>query len=126
MLDLTLLGDPRAEDRGGLLQRGVDLPGDHAVQQVRRVIVEADYRMKLIGIGRLDGGKDIRSFFDLLPKNQQQNPPTLDALRWWLTMKRDGGWDPEFARIVDAALAELDDTQNASWIEERLGGAGDQ
>ena len=48
------------------------------------------------------------------------------AKRWWLTMKRDGGWDPEFVRIVDAALAALDDTQNASWIEEMLGGAGDR
>ena len=48
------------------------------------------------------------------------------AKRWWLTMKRDGGWDPEFVRIVDAELAALDDTQNASWIEEMLGGAEDQ
>jgi len=55
--------------------------------RVCRVIVEADYRMKLIGIGKLDGGSEIKSFFDLLPLNLQQSPPNLDALRWWLTMK---------------------------------------
>ncbi len=45
------------------------------------------------------------------------------AKRWWRTIKRDGGWDPEFARIVDTELAALDDTQNARWIEEMLAGA---
>ena len=45
------------------------------------------------------------------------------AKRWWSVMKRDGGWDPEFARIVDTELAALDDTQNARWIEEMQGGA---
>jgi len=56
--------------------------------RVARVIIEADYRMKLIGVGKLDGGK-IPSFFDLLTKQQATNPPALDALRWWLTMQYD-------------------------------------
>ncbi|HUG90665.1 MAG TPA: DUF1598 domain-containing protein [Planctomycetaceae bacterium] len=58
--------------------------------RVARVMLEADYRMKLIGIGRLDGGSDIPSYFDLLtPQAIKENPPQLDALRWWLTMKYD-------------------------------------
>ena len=58
--------------------------------RVARVMLEADYRMKLIGIGRLDGGSEIPSYFDLLtPQSIQENPPQLDALRWWLTMKYD-------------------------------------
>ncbi len=44
------------------------------------------------------------------------------AKRWWRTLKRDGGWEPEFERIVDTELASLDDTQNARWIDEMLGG----
>ena len=44
------------------------------------------------------------------------------AKRWWRAIKRDGGWEPEFARIVDTELAALDDTQNARWIDEMLGG----
>ena len=63
------------------------VPGD---SRVARVIVEADYRMKLIGIDKLDAGKDIPSYFDLLPIAQQKNVQTMDALRWWLTMKYDG------------------------------------
>lgn len=62
------------------------VPGD---SRVARVIVEADYRMKLIGIDKLNAGKEIPSYFDLLPMSQQKNPPTMDALRWWLTMQFD-------------------------------------
>lgn len=57
--------------------------------RVARVIVEADYRMKLIGIGKLDAGKEIPSYFDLLPQDLQKNPAPMEALRWWLTMKYD-------------------------------------
>lgn len=63
------------------------VPGD---SRVARVIVEADYRMKLIGIDKLDAGKEIPSYFDLLSSSQQKNVNTMDALRWWLTMKYDG------------------------------------
>jgi len=62
------------------------VPGD---SHVARVIVEADYRMKLIGIDKLDVGKEIPSYFDLLAANQQKNMDSMAALRWWLTMKYD-------------------------------------
>jgi hypothetical protein len=60
------------------------IPGD---SRVARVIVEADYRMKLIGVGKLDGGPHVPDYFDLLAKNPQANSGSLDALRWWLTMQ---------------------------------------
>jgi hypothetical protein len=63
--------------------------GVPADSRVARVIVEADYRMKLIGIDKLDAGKDIPSYFDLLPHDLQKNPAPMEALRWWLTMKYD-------------------------------------
>jgi hypothetical protein len=63
--------------------------GIPADSRVARVIVEADYRMKLIGIDKLDAGKAIPSYFDLLPLGLQKNPPAMEALRWWLTMKYD-------------------------------------
>ncbi len=56
---------------------------------VARVIVEADYRMKLIGIDKLEGGKEIPSYFELLPTAMQKNPPAMEALRWWLAMKTE-------------------------------------
>lgn len=67
----------------------VQVNGVPVESRVARVIVEADYRMKLIGVGKLDGGKGIKSFFDLLEVQPAQEPPPLDALRWWLTMKYD-------------------------------------
>jgi hypothetical protein len=57
--------------------------------RVARVIVEADYRMKLIGIGKLDSSVGIPSYFDLLPPELQKNSPETTALRWWMTMKYD-------------------------------------
>lgn len=62
------------------------VPGD---SRVARVIVEADYRMKLIGVDKIDAGKDIPSYFDLLSAHQQKNAPAMEALRWWLTLKLD-------------------------------------
>lgn len=53
-----------------------------------RVIVEADYRMKLIGIDKLQGG-DVRSYFDLLPTTGEATPTATVGLRWWLEMKYD-------------------------------------
>ena len=58
--------------------------------RVARTIVEADYRMKLIGIGKydFDGSSTIPSIFDLMTA-EEQKASKLDALRWWLTMKYD-------------------------------------
>jgi hypothetical protein len=55
--------------------------------RVAQVMVEADYRMKLIGVARLDGGPGIPSYFDLLKQARQTDGAPLEALRWWLTMK---------------------------------------
>lgn len=64
--------------------------GVPADSRVARVIVEADYRMKLIGIDRIKSVKEIPSYFDLLPASQQANAQAMEALRWWLTMQFDG------------------------------------
>lgn len=70
--------------------------------RVARVIVEADYRMKLIGIEKLEGGPGVPSYFELLPKAAQQNPPAMEALRWWLSMKYDA-----VAHSPDKSVFEL-------------------
>lgn len=56
--------------------------------RVARVIIEADYRMKLIGIGKSSNEAKIPSIFDLMTVAEQRESK-LDALRWWLTMKYD-------------------------------------
>jgi len=65
----------------------VVVTGVPANTRVAQVIVEADYRMKLIGVAKLDAGKQIPSYFDLLKAAGQTKGAPLEALRWWLTMK---------------------------------------
>ncbi|NOX56852.1 MAG: DUF1598 domain-containing protein, partial [Planctomycetes bacterium] len=65
----------------------IEIYGVPEDSRVARVIVEADYRLKLIGIGKMRV-PGIPSFFDLLTV-QEQKAATMDALRWWLTMKYD-------------------------------------
>ncbi|MEX1095032.1 MAG: DUF1598 domain-containing protein [Planctomycetales bacterium] len=67
----------------------VEFSGVPVDSRVAHVILEADYRMKLIGIGKLDGGPKIKSFFELLSGAEAKNPPPTNAMRWWLTMKYD-------------------------------------
>lgn len=57
--------------------------------RVARVLVEADYRMKLVGIGLEKGTADVPSYLDLIQVPRGQAPPPLDVLRWWFTLKYD-------------------------------------
>jgi len=60
--------------------------GVPADSRVARVIVEADYLMKLIGVGKVEGGENVPSYFDLLAKQPKLATGGLDALRWWMTL----------------------------------------
>ena len=72
------------EDTLGLQNVIVDgIPED---SRIAKVIVEADYRMKLIGIGEADGAKGMKSYFDLLSAKEQRGSRGMDALRWWMTV----------------------------------------
>lgn len=65
----------------------VQIYGVPRESHVAQVIFDADYRMKLIGIGKLDGGPNVPSIFSLLRRNDDIQGVPLAALRWWLTMK---------------------------------------
>ncbi len=57
--------------------------------RVARVLVEADYRMKLVGMGLEEGTRDVPSYLDLIRLAPGQSPPPLDVLRWWFTLNYD-------------------------------------
>jgi hypothetical protein len=63
---------------------GVD-PRSHAA----RVLVEADYHMKLIGIGLEPGTVGVSSYLASISPPAGDSPPPLDVLRWWFTMNYD-------------------------------------
>jgi Protein of unknown function (DUF1598) len=70
-------------------QQDVEINGIPDDSRVAAVIFEADYRLKMIGIGKLPGGSGIPSVFDLFPKTDEVKSQRMDALRWWLSMKYD-------------------------------------
>jgi hypothetical protein len=70
-------------------RQDIEIWGIPTDSRVARVIVEADYRMKLIGIEKLKTIKEIPSYFDLLAATQPKGAQSMEALRWWLTMKYD-------------------------------------
>ncbi len=67
----------------------VEINGIPDDSRVAAVIFEADYRLKMIGIGKLSAGSGIPSIFELLPKTDEVKSQRMDALRWWLSMKYD-------------------------------------
>ena len=74
--------------RDSLGRQTVSVKGLNPQTRVARVIVEADYQMKLIGMGLADGTMQVDSYFDLLER-LSANRPSLDVIRWWFTMAYD-------------------------------------
>ncbi len=66
-------------------RQDITVTGVPADSRVARVMVEADYKMKLIGIGQLDAGTHVPGIFSLMSADEQ-TASSLDALRWELTM----------------------------------------
>ena len=60
-------------------------PTSHAAQ----VLVEADYRMKLLGIGKEESIVQVPSYLQIVADSKPKQPPALDLVRWWFTMNYD-------------------------------------
>lgn len=65
--------------------QNVIVQGIPADSRVAKVIVDADYRMKQIGIGAIEGAPGMKSYFDLLSRAEQRGTGSMDALRWWMS-----------------------------------------
>jgi hypothetical protein len=57
--------------------------------RVARTLVEADYHMKLVGLGLQDGTPGVTSYLDIIKVAADGAPPALDVLRWWFTLNFD-------------------------------------
>ena len=75
------------EQRLGL--QNVFVQGIPQNSRVASVIVDADYRMKEIGIGKRQGPQGMKSYFDLLTRSEQRGNGSMDALRWWMAVGHD-------------------------------------
>jgi len=75
--------------REQLGQQRIDIYGLDPQTRAARVLVEADYRMKLVGIGLEPSVLGVTNYLDSLVVPPGQAPPPLDVLRWWFAMNYD-------------------------------------
>jgi hypothetical protein len=75
--------------RGAMGNQDVRVYGIDPRTRVGRVIVEADYHMKLIGMGLEPGVLGVTSYLNLIEVAPGGAPPELDVLRWWFTVDYD-------------------------------------
>jgi hypothetical protein len=72
--------------RENLGTQTIDVFGIDPRTRVGQVLVEADYRMKLVGMGLEEGTVGVTSYLDSIEVARGESPPPMDVLRWWFTM----------------------------------------
>ncbi len=71
-------------------QQDITVHGIDARTHAGQVIVEADYRMKLIGMGLEETIHEVPSYLDRVQADENGKLPPVDVIRWWFTMNYDG------------------------------------
>lgn len=79
-----------AQLREKLGQQDIEIFGVDPTSRVARVLVEADYHMKLIGMGLADGVPGVRSYLATLSTADGSAETPLSVLRWWFAMRYRG------------------------------------
>jgi hypothetical protein len=57
-----------------------------------RILVEADYRMKMVGMGLEPSIPEVPSYLDRIAVGPEGNIPALDVARWWFTLNYEDVW----------------------------------
>ncbi|HMC10611.1 MAG TPA: DUF1598 domain-containing protein, partial [Pirellulaceae bacterium] len=78
-----------AEIRGALGLQDIAVYGIDRRTHASRVLIEADYRMKLVGIGLEEGTPGVTSYLSSIEIGKDGNPPPMNVLRWWFTLNYD-------------------------------------
>ncbi len=72
--------------RETLGQQDVEVFGIDDRTHAARILVEADYRMKLLGMGLEPSVPEVPSYLDRVQLNADGSVPGLDVARWWFTL----------------------------------------
>jgi hypothetical protein len=67
-------------------KQDIEIFGVDPATRVAGVLVEADYHMKLIGMGLADGVDGVESYLDSIKLRNGEAPPAMSVLRWWFTL----------------------------------------
>ncbi|HVT27284.1 MAG TPA: DUF1598 domain-containing protein [Lacipirellulaceae bacterium] len=70
-------------------RQDIDIFGIDPTTRVARVLVEADYHMKLIGMGLADGVDGMESYLQSIRLRPGETPPAMSVLRWWFALQYD-------------------------------------
>ena len=79
-----------ADLRNTLGRQNIEVWGIDPRTSAARVLIEADYRMKLVGMGLEEGTLGVVSYLDAVRKSSSNSPPTMSVLRWWFTLNYEG------------------------------------
>jgi hypothetical protein len=77
------------EVRSAIGRQDIRVEGIDPRTRVGRVLVEADYRMKLVGIGLEEGVPGLTSYLSSIEIGKDGKPPAMNVLRWWFTLNYD-------------------------------------
>jgi hypothetical protein len=72
--------------RTRLGRQDISVFGIDARTRTAQVLVEADYRMKLVGMGLEPGTLGVTSYLDSISVPAGGSPPATAVLRWWFTL----------------------------------------
>ncbi len=70
-------------------RQDIEIFGIDPASRVARILVEADYHMKLIGMGLAEGVDGVESYLSSIHLRHGESPPAMSVLRWWFTLKYD-------------------------------------
>ena len=70
-------------------RQDIEVEGIDPRTRAAQVIVEADYRMKLVGMGLEAGVPGVVSYLKSIKVGPGQPPPPMSVLRWWFTLNYD-------------------------------------
>jgi hypothetical protein len=77
------------EFRTAMGRQDIEMYGIDRRTHAGRVLIEADYRMKLVGIGLEEGTPGVASYLSTVQLDKNGNPPPMNVLRWWFTLNYD-------------------------------------
>ncbi|MEX0793942.1 MAG: DUF1598 domain-containing protein [Pirellulaceae bacterium] len=72
--------------RAAVGKQDIEIYGIDPDTRVGRVLVEADYHMKRIGMGLEEGTAGVPGYLDMLAKPKAGEAVPMDVLRWWFTL----------------------------------------